>query len=111
MSAWSDGVRDEATVATAVRFTLEELAARAPGGGIEVRIPPFGVVQCGEGSRHVRGTPPRVVEADADTWLELAVGRVTWRDGIASGRVVASGVGSSIEPWLPVAAETDTPNH
>ena len=43
------------TVATAVRFTLEELAARAPGHTVEVRVPPFGVTQCLAGPRHTRG--------------------------------------------------------
>ena len=59
---------------TAVRYTLEELGARAPGRSVEVRVPPFGAVQCLEGPRHTRGTPPNVVESDAETWLRLATG-------------------------------------
>ncbi len=89
-------------MATAVRFTLEELAERSPGRGIEVRVPPFGATQCGGGSRHTRGTPPRVVETDAETWIRLATGLLRWQEGVAAGRVIASGVGSSLEPWLPV---------
>jgi hypothetical protein len=103
--AWLAGDRGEATVATAVRFALEELAERSPGRGIEVRVPPYGAVQCGGGSRHTRGTPPRVVEADAETWLGLATGSLSWPEGVAGGRVVASGVGSSLEPWLPVVGD------
>ncbi|MGO1348525.1 MAG: sterol carrier family protein, partial [Brevibacterium aurantiacum] len=37
---------DRSTLATAVRFTLEELASRAEGNSVEVRVPPFGVTQC-----------------------------------------------------------------
>ena len=48
----------------AVRFLLEELAAQAPGRSVEVRVPPYGAVQCVEGPRHTRGTPPNVVELD-----------------------------------------------
>ena len=66
---------DRPTLATAVRFTLEELGARAPGRSVEVRVPPFGAVQCIEGPTHTRGTPPNVVETDAVTWLALATGR------------------------------------
>lgn len=100
--AWLDGDRREVTVATAVRFALEELAERSPGRGIEVRVPPHGAIQCGGGSRHTRGTPPRVVETDAETWLELATGLLPWREAVASGKVTSSGLGSSLESWLPI---------
>ncbi|HEX9225981.1 MAG TPA: sterol carrier family protein, partial [Arthrobacter sp.] len=36
------------TLATAVRYSLEEVTARAPGNSVEVRVPPFGVTQCVE---------------------------------------------------------------
>jgi hypothetical protein len=88
--------------ATAVRWTLEELAARAPGTGVEVRVPPFAAVQCLSGPRHTRGTPPNVVETDADTWLALAVGDLTWPDAVAAGRVTASGRRADLAAWLPV---------
>ena len=65
-------------LATAVRFTLEELAQRAPGRSVEVRVPPYGAVQCVEGPRHTRGTPPNVIETDAATWLDLVTGRQDW---------------------------------
>jgi hypothetical protein len=95
-------VRDAETVALAVRYSLEELATRAPGGSIEVRVPPFGAVQCVEGSRHTRGTPPRVIETDPGTWLGLVAGGISWKDGLAAGRVLASGSGASLEAWLPL---------
>ena len=49
----------------AVKESLAALAAAAPGRSVEVRVPPFGAVQCISGLRHGRGTPPNVVEADA----------------------------------------------
>ncbi len=94
-----------ADVATAVRFLLEELADRAPGRSVEVRVPPYGVVQCVSGPRHTRGTPPTVVETDAATWLELALGRLTWGEAEAAGRVTASGQRSDLSPYLPLIAE------
>ena len=33
---------------------------------MELRVPPYAAVQCIEGPRHTRGTPPAVVETDAD---------------------------------------------
>uniref|UniRef100_UPI0028BF312A sterol carrier family protein n=1 Tax=Citricoccus sp. TaxID=1978372 RepID=UPI0028BF312A len=95
-SAGVDGARDAAalprsTRATAVRYTLEELATRAPGNSVEVRVPPFGVCQCVDGPRHTRGTPPNVIEMDPVTWLELATGLTDWEAAVGTGTVLASG--------------------
>ena len=96
------GGADRADVRTAVRFTLEELAARAPGASVEVRVPPDGAVQAVEGPGHTRGTPPNVVETDPATWLELVTGRTAWPDALAAHRVRASGIRADLEPWLPL---------
>lgn len=90
-------------LATAVRFTLEELAARAPGKSTEVRVPPFGAVQCIPGPRHTRGTPPNVVETDAATWLRLATGASAWAEEEAAGRLRASGGRADLSDHLPLA--------
>jgi hypothetical protein len=89
-------------VATAVRWSLEELAGRHPGHTCEVRVPPYGVVQCLSGPRHTRGTPPNVVETDAGTWLALVTGRATWPDVVRAGRVSASGERADLSDLLPV---------
>ncbi len=91
------------TVATAVRYTTEELAARAPGRSVEVRVPPFAAVQCIEGPRHTRGTPTNVVETDAQTWLALATGQLRWDDVVAEGRLTASGNRADLSPLLPLS--------
>lgn len=89
---------------TAVRFTLEELAEVAPGNAVEVRVPPDGAVQAVEGPRHTRGTPPNVVETDAQTWLELVTGALTWDDAVGAGRIRASGERADLREWLPLQA-------
>lgn len=88
--------------ATAVRFSLEELAAVAPGSAVEVRVPPDGAVQAVEGPTHSRGTPPNVVETDPVTWLELVTGHITWAEAIGAGRVRASGVRADLSAVLPI---------
>ena len=75
----------------AVRRTARTLAREAPGGSVEVRVPPFVAVQCIAGPRHSRGTPPNVVETDPLTWLQLATGQITLAAARAAGRVDASG--------------------
>ncbi|GGK78093.1 sterol carrier family protein [Ornithinimicrobium pekingense] len=92
-----------ATLATAVRYTTEELAARAPGRSVEVRVPPFAAVQCVEGPRHTRGTPTNVVETDPQTWLGLVTGRTGWAEAVASGAVRASGTRADLTAYLPLA--------
>lgn len=89
-------------IATAVRYLLEELAELAPGKTVEVRVPPFGAVQCIGGLTHTRGTPPNVIETDAETWIGLATGSLVWEDQVASGRVLASGSRANLEGLLPV---------
>ena len=85
-----------------MRYTLEELAACAPGHAVEVRVPPFGVTQAVAGTTHRRGTPPSVVETDAATWLSLATGRLTWGEAVADGTLTASGERCDLSPYLPL---------
>lgn len=87
----------------AVGFALEELAALSPGGSVEIRVPPAGVIQAIAGPRHRRGTPPNVVETDPDTWLALAVGRTSWAQALAAGSVRVSGTrAGALEELLPL---------
>lgn len=87
-----------------VRAGLAELARVAPGRSVEVRVPPFGAVQCVEGPRHVRGTPPNVVECDPKTFIELIAGRGDFAAAVADGRVLASGPRADLAEWLPLEA-------
>ncbi|WP_066039544.1 sterol carrier family protein [Herbiconiux solani] len=91
------------TRATAVRYLLQRLADAAEGNSVEVRVPPFGAVQCIEGPGHTRGTPPNVVEMDARTWLELATGRLSWAEGRATARIHASGQRADLSAVVPLA--------
>jgi hypothetical protein len=81
---------------------LALLAERAPGKSVEVRVPPYAAVQAVEGVRHTRGTPPAVVETDADTWIALATGELTWPDAESAGRIRASGERADLSALLPL---------
>src|SRR5665647_3985407 len=98
-------VAPRTTVARAVRFTLEELESRAPGRTLEVRVPPYGAVQCVEVPRHTRGTPANVIETDARTWLALVTGQSDWGGALAGGAVHASGRRATLAGLLPLMAD------
>lgn len=98
----AEPVRERGAERAAVRLLAGMLADRAPGRTVEVRIPPYAAVQCIEGPRHARGTPPNVVEVSAQTWLELATGRLRWADAQARGRVAASGLRADLATRLPL---------
>jgi hypothetical protein len=95
-------VPDRAEVRDAVRTLLARLRERAPGRSVEVRVPPYAAVQCVAGPRHTRGTPPNVVETDAETFLLLATGDLGFAEAVAAGRVRASGVRADLTPYLPL---------
>ncbi|MFJ3643653.1 sterol carrier family protein [Streptomyces sp. NPDC090108] len=93
---------DRQALAAATRLLLDALALRAPGGTTEVRVPPYAVVQCVEGPRHTRGTPPNVVETDPLTWIRLATGRTSWSDALGRAEVSASGERADLSQLLPL---------
>ena len=91
-----------AVVGAAVKTTARWLAQHVPGRSVELRVPPHVAVQCIEGPRHTRGTPPNVVETDAATWLRLATGQLDWGTAVAEGRVTASGNRADLGAHLPL---------
>lgn len=93
---------DRQALAACTRLLADALAAKAPGGAVEVRVPPFAVVQCVEGPRHTRGTPPNVVETDPLTWIRLATGRTGWSEALDTAAVRASGERADLSGVLPI---------
>lgn len=94
-------MRDD-RIGETVKATLRQLAQLAPGRAIEVRVPPYAAIQCGEGPTHTRGTPPNTIEMNAQTWLALAHGSMTWAQALESGEVRASGVRADLSSFLPL---------
>jgi len=42
---------------------------------------------------------------DADTWLALASGKLSWSDAMSSGAIAASGVRADLTEYLPLGSE------
>ena len=106
VAAALDRVRAEELAKADLRLLTKHYLAlleqRAPGRSVEVRVPPYAAVQCVEGVRHTRGTPPAVIETDAVTWVALATGAMTWADAVDQARVRASGERTDLSPYLPL---------
>ena len=94
-------MRDPKTL-TEVKKYLELLSKKAPGFSVEVRIPPYGAIQCIDGPVHRRGTPRAVIEMNAKTFIALATGEFSWVEGVSSGAIIASGERADLTSYLPL---------
>ena len=94
-------MRDPETL-TEVKKYLELLSKKAPGFSVEVRIPPYGAIQCIEGPVHRRGTPRAVIEMDAKIFIALAKGEIIWAEGVNSGSIISSGERADLTSYLPL---------
>ena len=94
-------MRDPETLREVKKY-LDLLSKKAPGFSVEVRIPPYGAIQCIEGPVHRRGTPRAVIEMDSTTFISLAVGEINWADGVLSGSIIASGERADLTSYLPL---------
>ena len=79
-----------------VKQILKVIEEIAPGKSVELRITPFAAIQCVEGGNHRRGTPPNVVEMDAQTLLKLSKSPQSWDQLCSEGSISASGTNSNL---------------
>ncbi|ADB29715.1 hypothetical protein Kfla_0594 [Kribbella flavida DSM 17836] len=105
LGRYTAGEAERADLKLLVKQLLKLLVAKAPGHAVEVRVPPYGAVQCIEGPRHTRGTPGAVVELPAELWIDLALGRTTWAEARSTGKVRASGERTDLSGLLPLVAD------
>ncbi|GAB2630345.1 sterol carrier family protein [Kribbella swartbergensis] len=99
---YDTGTAERADLKLLTKHLLKLLVAKAPGHAVEVRVPPYGAVQCIEGPRHTRGTPGAVIELPPELWIDVALGRVTWTDARATGKLRASGERTDLSTLLPL---------
>ena len=90
-----------------VKEILAKISKLAPGHAVELRIPPYSAIQCIEGPKHTRGTPPNVVEMSAEVLFDISTGKITWQSAIADGRISASGERSDLSPLFQQLAAAE----
>jgi hypothetical protein len=89
-------VKKEPQVALAVKGILDLIKKISPGKSVELRIPPYGAIQCVAGSNHKRGTPPNTVEMSAQVLIELCYQPSKWAELVTGAHIAASEVESDL---------------
>ena len=95
--------KDPQTAAT-VKEILDLIENISPGKSVELRVPPYGAIQCIAGGNHRRGTPPNTVEMSGQTLIRLINEPSLWITLCESGEVMASGVASDLSNVFAQAA-------
>jgi len=87
-----------------VKKILDLIKSEVPGKSVELRVPPYGAIQCVAGSNHRRGTPPNTVEMSGQTLIRLINEPSLWITLCESGEVRASGLLSDLSNVFAQAA-------
>ena len=87
-----------------VKLVLDLIKSISPGKSVELRVPPYGAIQCVAGSNHRRGTPPNTVEMSGQTLIRLINEPSLWITLCESGEVRASGLLSDLSNIFTQAA-------
>ncbi len=91
-------------IATNVKGIFDLIKKISPGKSVELRVPPYGAIQCVAGSNHRRGTPPNTVEMSGQTLVTLINEPALWSSLCDSGEVKASGLLSDLSNVFAQAA-------
>jgi hypothetical protein len=89
-------MKKDPEVAVEVAKIFKLIKGISPGKAVELRVPPYGAIQCGEGLVHRRGTPPNQVEMNADILIHLVINPEAWSGLIGQGQIRASGLASDL---------------
>ena len=91
-------------ITATVKKILDLIKGISPGKSVELRVPPYGAIQCVAGSNHRRGTPPNTVEMSGQTLIRLINEPALWGMLCDSGEVRASGLLSDLSNVFAQAA-------
>jgi len=97
-------VTKDPQITAAVKEILDLIKNISPGKSVDLRVPPYVVIQCVAGSNHRRGTPPNTVEMSGQTLLRLIKEPSLWITLCESGEVRASGLLSDLSNVFTQAA-------
>ena len=91
-------------IKTQVKLILDLIKSISPGKSVELRVPPYGAIQCVAGGNHRRGTPPNTVEMSGQTLIDLMKHPESWADLCLKGEIQASGTSSNLTAIITQAS-------
>jgi hypothetical protein len=97
-------VNKDPQITATVKEILDLIKNISPGKSVELRVPPYGAIQCVSGSNHRRGTPPNTVEMSGQSLVKLINEPALWSSLCESGEVRASGLLSDLSNVFAQAA-------
>jgi len=97
-------VTKDPQITATVKEILDLIKNTSPGKSVELRVPPYGAIQCVSGSNHRRGTPPNTVEMSGQSLIKLINEPSLWITLCESGEVRASGLLSDLSNVFTQAA-------
>jgi hypothetical protein len=97
-------VTKDPEITVTVKEILDLIKNISPGKSVELRVPPYGAIQCVAGGNHRRGTPPNTVEMSGQTLVRLINEPSLWITLCESGEVRASGLLSDLSNVFAQAA-------
>ena len=97
-------MKNDLEIRAQVKNILNLIKSVAPGKSVELRVPPYGAIQCVAGGNHQRGTPPNTVEMSGQTLIRLINEPSLWSSLYESGEVRASGLLSDLSNVFTLAA-------
>ena len=99
-------MKKDPEVALEVAKIFKLIKGISPGKAVELRVPPYGAIQCGNGVVHRRGIPANQVEMNAVILIHLAINPESWSVLMGQGQVRASGLASDLSKlFTQVSAE------
>ena len=91
-------------ITASVKEILALIKSILPGKSVELRVPPYGAIQCVAGGNHRRGTPPNTVDMSGQALFRLINKPELWSALCKSGEVRASGLLSDLSNVLAQAS-------
>jgi hypothetical protein len=89
-------MKKDPEVALQVAKIFKLIKEISPGKAVELRVPPYGAIQCGKGVVHRRGIPANQVEMSSDILIHLVINPEAWSGLVGQGQIHASGLASDL---------------
>ena len=89
-------MKNDPKIALEVAKIFKLIKEISSGKAVELWVPHYGPIHCGEGAIHRRGTLPNQVEMSSEILIHLATNPGSWSGLSSQGQILASGLSSDL---------------